>query len=228
MTAGLLIAGVIIFAMVVAGVWLMQYAEAEPAARAVGRAPDPAEEQEARESLSQLHGRASSSSARQKTEFAHNLDDSIVLTPLAERPERQAAVDRSRCSRLTSRRSPVRAGHRPSSRARLEAEPRPSHRRTTSRNGAVEALWKRGAARRSRGGVSAPRGVPPRPASPSPSGWATPLYRARMPWCRGDHAMRSLPRRRFIGVEECCLTRKRHRSSGNRRLLPRMETSSPC
>ena len=52
MTAGLLIAGVIIFAMVVAGVWLMQYAEAEPAARAVGRAPDPAEEQEARESLS--------------------------------------------------------------------------------------------------------------------------------------------------------------------------------
>src|SRR5215208_4121304 len=52
MTAGLLIAGVIIFAMVVAGVWLMQYAEAEPAARAVGRAPDAAEEQEARESLS--------------------------------------------------------------------------------------------------------------------------------------------------------------------------------
>jgi len=52
MTAGLLVAGVIIFAMVVAGVWLMQYAEAEPAARAVGRAPDAAEEQEARESLS--------------------------------------------------------------------------------------------------------------------------------------------------------------------------------
>jgi hypothetical protein len=52
MTAGLLIAGVVIFAMVVAGVWLMQYAEAEPAARAAGRAPDPAEEQEALESLS--------------------------------------------------------------------------------------------------------------------------------------------------------------------------------
>lgn len=51
MTVGLLIAGVILFAMVVAGVWLMQYAEAEPAARAVGRAPDPAEEDEARESL---------------------------------------------------------------------------------------------------------------------------------------------------------------------------------
>ena len=33
---------------------------------------------------------------------------------LATRSERQAAADRSRCSRLTSRRSPVRAGHRPS------------------------------------------------------------------------------------------------------------------
>jgi hypothetical protein len=51
-TALLLIAGVIIFAMVVAGVWLMHYAEAEPAARAVGRAPDPADEQEARQTLS--------------------------------------------------------------------------------------------------------------------------------------------------------------------------------
>jgi hypothetical protein len=53
MTVGLFIAGVILFAMVVAGVWLMQYAEAEPAARAVGRAPDLAEEQEARESVFQ-------------------------------------------------------------------------------------------------------------------------------------------------------------------------------
>jgi hypothetical protein len=52
MTALLLIAGVIIFAMVVAGVWLMQHAEAEPAARAVGRAPDPADEEEARQTLS--------------------------------------------------------------------------------------------------------------------------------------------------------------------------------
>jgi hypothetical protein len=34
---------------------------------------------------------------------------------LAERFERQMAVDRSTCSRLISRRSPVRAGHRPSS-----------------------------------------------------------------------------------------------------------------
>jgi len=46
-TALLLVAGVIVFAMVVAGVWLMQYAEAEPAARGVGRAPDPAEGDEA-------------------------------------------------------------------------------------------------------------------------------------------------------------------------------------
>src|SRR5215210_2590947 len=41
---------------------------------------------------------------------------------LAERPERQAAVDRSSCSRLTSRRSPVRAGHRPSARNRFRSE----------------------------------------------------------------------------------------------------------
>jgi hypothetical protein len=38
--------------MAVAGVWLMQHAEAEPAARAVDRAPDPAEEDEARQTLS--------------------------------------------------------------------------------------------------------------------------------------------------------------------------------
>jgi len=50
-TALLLIAGVLIFAMVVTGVWLMQHAEAEPSARAVGRAPDPAEEEEARQTL---------------------------------------------------------------------------------------------------------------------------------------------------------------------------------
>jgi hypothetical protein len=52
MTALLLIAGVLIFAMAVAGVWLMNYAEAEPASRAVGRAPDPAEEDEARQTRS--------------------------------------------------------------------------------------------------------------------------------------------------------------------------------
>jgi hypothetical protein len=42
-------------------------------------------------------------------------------TSLAEWPERQAAVDRSSCSRLTSKRSHVRAGHRPSSRAAPKA-----------------------------------------------------------------------------------------------------------
>jgi hypothetical protein len=51
-TALLLIAGVIILAMAVAGVWLMQHAEAEPAARAVGRAPHPEDEEEARQTLS--------------------------------------------------------------------------------------------------------------------------------------------------------------------------------
>jgi hypothetical protein len=52
MTVLLFIAGVLILAMAVAGVWLMQHANAEPAARAVGRAPDPAEEDEARETRS--------------------------------------------------------------------------------------------------------------------------------------------------------------------------------
>jgi hypothetical protein len=52
MTALLLIAGMLLFAMAVAGVWLMQRAGVEPGARAVGRAPDPAEEEEARETLS--------------------------------------------------------------------------------------------------------------------------------------------------------------------------------
>ena len=50
---------------------------------------------------------------------------------LHERYWRQAAVDRSSCSRLTSRRSPVRAGHRPYSRATLRcgtAASTPDHR----------------------------------------------------------------------------------------------------
>ena len=51
MTALLLMAGVLILAMALAG-WLMQHAGAEPAARAVDRAPDPAEEDEARQTLS--------------------------------------------------------------------------------------------------------------------------------------------------------------------------------
>jgi hypothetical protein len=53
MTAFLFVAGIVVFAMVVAGIWLMHYAEAEPAARAVGRAPDPEEEREAREPTAQ-------------------------------------------------------------------------------------------------------------------------------------------------------------------------------
>jgi hypothetical protein len=52
MTALLLIAGVLILAMAVAAVWLMQHGEAEPAARAVGRAADPVEEEEARQTAS--------------------------------------------------------------------------------------------------------------------------------------------------------------------------------
>ncbi|HVD55829.1 MAG TPA: hypothetical protein VNC17_03230 [Thermoleophilaceae bacterium] len=51
MTAFLLVAGVVVFVMVVAGIWLMHHAAAEPAARAVGRAPDPEEEREAQESF---------------------------------------------------------------------------------------------------------------------------------------------------------------------------------
>ena len=56
MTAFLLVAGVIVFLMVVAGIWLMHYAEAEPAARAVGLAPDPEEEREARDSFAPRSG----------------------------------------------------------------------------------------------------------------------------------------------------------------------------
>jgi hypothetical protein len=103
---------------------------------------------------------------------------------LAERPERQTAVDRSSRSRLTSRRSPVRAGHRPSSRVRFrggkpEVAPMDEHVST----GRVEALWKRGAPRRRAAGVSAPHdGVPSRPASPPmgrpPSRILRPLLRS--------------------------------------------------
>jgi hypothetical protein len=50
MTILLFLAGAVFFALAVAGVWLMQRAEAVPAARAVGTAPDSAEEEEARRS----------------------------------------------------------------------------------------------------------------------------------------------------------------------------------
>jgi hypothetical protein len=66
MTALLLIAGVLLFAMAVAGVWLMRHAEAEPAARSVGRAPDPAEEEEVRQTLSTPHPRSGIGKAQQR------------------------------------------------------------------------------------------------------------------------------------------------------------------
>ena len=60
MTAGLLVAGVVVVLMVAAGIWLMERAAAEPAARAVGRAPDPAEEERAREQArANVEGRSS-------------------------------------------------------------------------------------------------------------------------------------------------------------------------
>lgn len=49
MTAGLFVAGVVIVALVAAGLWLVERAAAEPAARPSGRAPDPKEETEVRE-----------------------------------------------------------------------------------------------------------------------------------------------------------------------------------
>ena len=48
MAAGLFVAGVVIVALVAAGIWLMERAEAVPSARASGEAPDPAEEREVR------------------------------------------------------------------------------------------------------------------------------------------------------------------------------------
>ena len=46
----LLIGGVLVLAMLATGIWFMQRAEAEPAARATERAPDAEEEREAVES----------------------------------------------------------------------------------------------------------------------------------------------------------------------------------
>ncbi len=51
MTAFLFAAGVVVVALVAAGVWCMERAGVDPAARATGRAPDPAEENEVRERL---------------------------------------------------------------------------------------------------------------------------------------------------------------------------------
>ncbi|MEJ7715601.1 MAG: hypothetical protein WKF40_07820 [Thermoleophilaceae bacterium] len=49
-TAGLLVAGILVTAMVAVGLWLMERAGVEPAARANGLAPDPTEETEVRRS----------------------------------------------------------------------------------------------------------------------------------------------------------------------------------
>ena len=49
MTAFLLVAGLLVTAMVIAGVWCMERAGVDPAARATGEAPDPTEETEVRE-----------------------------------------------------------------------------------------------------------------------------------------------------------------------------------
>jgi hypothetical protein len=69
---------------------------------------------------------------------------------LAGARERRAAVDRSACSRLTSRRSPVRARHRRFSRVRLRSGTAASSRADGHLpNGAMEASWKRGGSRRS-------------------------------------------------------------------------------
>ena len=49
MTAFLLVAGLVIVAMVAAGLWCMERAGVEPGARATGEAPDPTEETELRD-----------------------------------------------------------------------------------------------------------------------------------------------------------------------------------
>ncbi len=51
MTAFLLVAGVVVIALVAAGLWLMEHAGVEPGARATGEAPDPTEESEVREAF---------------------------------------------------------------------------------------------------------------------------------------------------------------------------------
>lgn len=48
MTAFLLVAGVVVMVMVVAGLWTMEHAGTEPAARSIGTAPDSTEEDEVR------------------------------------------------------------------------------------------------------------------------------------------------------------------------------------
>jgi hypothetical protein len=52
-TAFLLVAGVVVVALVVTGLWLMEHAGVEPGARATGEAQDPAEENEVRDRFEQ-------------------------------------------------------------------------------------------------------------------------------------------------------------------------------
>lgn len=56
MTAGLLIAGILISLMVAVGLALMSRAGTDTGARATGRAPDPSEEREADRSRTQPRG----------------------------------------------------------------------------------------------------------------------------------------------------------------------------
>ena len=55
MTAFLFLSGVVVVALVVAGLWFMDRAAVVPAARATGEAPDPAEETEVRERVDVDH-----------------------------------------------------------------------------------------------------------------------------------------------------------------------------
>jgi hypothetical protein len=93
---------------------------------------------------------------------------------LPEPSERQAAVDRSSCSRLTSRRSPVRAGHRPSSGARFwrGTSAVPSNRTAWARVvlGSPGARTVTTSSRLVRVTTPAPRGTP-RSRPPPNEGW---------------------------------------------------------
>ena len=127
---------------------------------------------------------------------------------LVAQAERQAAVDRSRCSRRLSSGSQVRVLPGASSGGRFRSgmsaiAAGDGH----VPKGAVEASWKRGGSRRARRELFRHLGgVPSRLASPNPSGCPTPLDHARMRRCRGlrDPVLSDGSRR----PEECCVSRK--------------------
>ena len=95
-----------------------------------------------------------------------------------ERPERQAAADRSMCSRLLSSGSQVRVLPGASSGGRFEAECLPPQRRTSR---SEKVLWKRFGSTHHDGGGGrtppAPRGRPSASRVPTPMRW--PLARPR-------------------------------------------------